>query len=323
MRRRTFFQVGMGVGAAALLAACGDDKSAPTGLPADVRVGTMAPYVELAVMQQQHFLEDALGPKIKTSYHPLLSMVPMATALAGGSIDIGHGNTPVAAIAAGQKIRIVATFEKNNHGQGFLVRPDGSVTSLADLKGKKIGQPAAAPTVQLKKVLDKAGLTFHDVTILPLEANVGVAGLTSKAVDVYSAFDPYFTKAIFDKKAVELDLGDAAIRTYIPVMVNSDFLARYPTAVERYLTALEKSITWIEQHPDQTAQLYATNNKLDVVLSKKILGNRERKLAVPNDEYLNQLKYEAEFQFQQRLIQKKPDWSAVVDRNLAPQALSG
>ncbi|WP_248960888.1 ABC transporter substrate-binding protein [Sphaerisporangium perillae] len=324
MRRRTFFQVGMGVGAAAFLAACGNnDKPSPTGLPSAVRVGTMAPYIELAVMQQQHFLEDALGQGVNTSYQPLLSMVPMATAVAGGSIDIGHGNTPVSAIAAGQKIRIVATFERNNHGQGFLVRPDGSVKSLADLKGKKIGQPTAAPSVQLKKVLDKAGLTLDDITILPLEANVGVAGLTRSAVDVYSAFDPYFTQAIADKKAVELDLGDAAIRTYIPVWANADFLAKYPAAVERYLVALEKSIAWIGQNPDETAQLYAKNNKLDVDLAKRILGNRDRKLAVPNDEYLGQLEYEADFQLQQGLIKKKPDWSVVVDRNLALHALSG
>jgi sulfonate transport system substrate-binding protein len=322
MRRRTFFQVGMGVGAAAFLAACGNnDKPSGAGLASAVRVGTMAPYIELAVMQQQHFLEDALGQGVKTSYQPLLSMVPMAAAVAGGSVDVGHGNTPVSAIAAGQKIRIVATFERNNHGQGFLVRPDGSVKSLADLKGKKIGQPSAVPTVQLKKVLDKAGLTLNDITILPLEANVGVAGLISKAVDVYSAFDPYFTQAIADKKAVELDLGDAAIRTYIPVWVNADFLANYPTAVERYLVALGKSIAWIHQHPDETAQLYATNNKLDVELSKNIIGNRERKLAVPNDEYLSQLEYEAEFQLQQGLIKKKPDWSLVINRDLVQHAL--
>jgi hypothetical protein len=62
-------------------------------------------------------------------------------------------------------------------------------------------------------------------------------------------------------------------------------------------------------------------NKLDVSLSRSMLGNRERKLTAPNDEYLAQLEYEADFQLSRGLIKQKPDWNRVVDPDLAVHAL--
>jgi sulfonate transport system substrate-binding protein len=329
LSRRHFLNLGIGAGALALLAACsggsGGGSSSGSGdrrLPAKVRVGTMAPYVELAVMQQQGFLEKSLGADVGTSYHPLLSMVPMATAIAGGSLDFGHGATPTAAIAAGQKISIVATFEHNVNGSGFLVRPDGPVRTIADLRGKKIGAPTAVPSLQLKKVLDAAGLTFDDVKLVALEANVGVAGLVSGAVDVYSSFDPYFTQAIAQGKGVKLDIGAAEIQGYIPVMVNSGFLTKYPEAVRRYLVAMRDSIRWISQHGSATDELYAKNNKLDVALSRKILANRVRHLAVPSADYIDQCKQDSAFQTQQKLIRTNPDWAKVINTSIAKEVLA-
>lgn len=324
LSRRHFMQLGVGAGALAVLAACTSSrggKDGSGGLPGTVRVGTMAPYVELAVMQQQGFLEKSLGPDVGTNYRPLLSMVPMATAVAGGSLDIGHGATPTSAIAAGQKISIVATFEHNVHGSGFLVHPDGPVRTIADLKGKKIGAPTAVPSVQLQRVLDAAGLTLDDVKLVALESNVGVAGLVNRAVDVYSSFDPYLTQAIAQGKAVELDIGDAKIEGYIPVMVNTGFLERYPDAVRRYLVALRQSIEWIEQNEAATVALYAKTNKLDADLSKRILGNRIRKLAVPNADYIQQCKDDSDFQHQHKLIRSNPDWNKVIDTSIAKEVL--
>jgi sulfonate transport system substrate-binding protein len=322
--RRNVLRAGLGSGALAILtAACGKASAGSTkGLPGAVGIGTIAPYVEVAVMQKMNLLDNALGSGVKTTFQPLLSQVPMQDAIAGGSLDIGQCATPTSAIAAGQPIKIVATFEHNVNGQGYLVRPDGPIKTLADLKGKKIGAPTAVPTVQLWLMLKSAGLTFKDVTLEALQSNVGVAGLTRGAVDAYSAFDPYLTQAIVEHQAVKLNLGSTNIQTYIPVIVNTSFLEKYPQAVYKYLVAMKQSIAWIDQHPEQTAQLYASTNKLSLPLTKKILANRVRKLTVPNTQFFQQCQQDSEFQLQSGLIKKNVDWSQVIDTSLVKKAIA-
>jgi sulfonate transport system substrate-binding protein len=316
---------GVGAGAFALVAgACSTSSASPgssKGLPGSVGIGTIAPYVEVAVMQQQGFMSKALGAGVGVNFQALLSQVPMQDAIAGGSLNIGQCATPTSAIGEGQPIKIVATFEHNVNGEGYLVRPDGPVKTLADLKGKKIGAPTAVPTVQLYVMLKSVGLTINDVTLEALQANVGVAGLVRGAVDAYSAFDPYFTQAIEEGQAVKLDLGASNIESYIPVVVNSSFLAKYPEAVYDYLVAMKRSIDWIGQHPTPTAQLYATNNKLSIPLTNAILANRVRKLTVPNADFRAQSQQDSDFQYQYGLIKNKINWDDVIDTSLVEKVV--
>jgi sulfonate transport system substrate-binding protein len=273
-------------------------------------------------MQQQGFLSKALGSGVNVTFQSLLSQVPMQDAIAGGSLNIGQCATPTSAIGAGQPIKIVATFEHNVNGQGYLVRPGGPIKTLADLKGKKIGAPTAVPTLQLYVMLKSAGLTFSDVTLEALPANVGVAGLVRGAVDAYSAFDPYLTQAIVEHEAVKLNLGSTNIKTYIPVIVNASFLEKYPEAIYSYLVAMKQSIDWINRNQEQTTQLYAANNKLSASLTKQILSNRVRKLTVPNEDFYQQCQQDGDFQHSYGLIKKKIDWSQVIDTTLVRKALA-
>ena len=314
LNRRTLLGLGAGLSAAGLLSACGSNSSG--SFPSTIAVGTMAPYVELAILQEKGFLADTLkqaGHHADLRWKTLLSMVPMATAVAGGAVAFGHSAPPIAAIAAGQKLTIVATFEHNVNGSGLLVKKNSSITSVADLKGKAIGAPTTTPDRQLYVALKSAGLTLDDVTLKPLEANVGVAGLLSGAVDAYSSFDPYKTQAIVDGKARELDLGSAKIASYNPVYANTDFLNRSPEAVELYLTAMKKAIDWSNTHGPETAQIYASANKISGDLATETLKNRVRKLLDPNQDFRSQCEADSEFLKGQGLIQRLPDWDKAID----------
>ena len=61
-------------------------------------------------------------------------------ALAADSIDIGLGSGPeMSAIQKGSPVRAVAAMAGAPRLLALLVRPDDSIKSVADLKGKKIG----------------------------------------------------------------------------------------------------------------------------------------------------------------------------------------
>jgi ABC-type nitrate/sulfonate/bicarbonate transport system substrate-binding protein len=60
-------------------------------------------------------------------------------ALAADSLDIGLGSGPeMSAIQKGSPVKAVAAMAGAPRLLGLLVRPDGAIKSLADLKGKKI-----------------------------------------------------------------------------------------------------------------------------------------------------------------------------------------
>lgn len=332
LTRRSVLQLGFGTAAAGLLAACGSSSSSSSGkpaasssnksLPSKVRVGTIAPYIEINVMQKQGFLNKALGPGVDVSFHPLLSAVPMANAVAGGSLDIGHSATPTSAIAAGDPIKIIATFEHNVSGEGLLVKPNSGITTISDLKGKKIGAPTAVPSVQLYNSLKSVGLSLSDVTLVSLEANVGVAGLIRGAVDAYSAFDPYYTQAILQHQAQNLNLGATYIKSYNVITANAGFLSKYPEAAKRFLQAMKESIAWIHANPSETVALYAQVNKLTPTLAKEILPHRVRVLQVPNADFIHQSQQDSTFQYKQGLTKHNVDWSTTIQPALVKEVLA-
>lgn len=324
LNRRTFLGLTAALSLGAVLPGCADDSAASGGLPDRLRIGTMAPYVELAILEQQGILQRVLedaGHDVELEWTPLLSMVPMATALAGGSIDIGHSAPPIAPIAGGQKLTIVATFEHNVNGSGFLVAKGSDIRTPADLRGKNIGAPTTSPSRQLSLILEAGGLTIDDVVLKPLEANVGVAGLVNGAVDAYSAFDPYKTQAIVDGLAEELDIGEAKVQGYIPVTANTDFLDSYPEAVRLYLVALKEAIAWSYDNPAETAAIYAESNKIDGELAELTLANRERELLVPNDDFLADITAEAEFLRDTGSIEEVPDWDEAIADEIVREVL--
>src|SRR5580704_18456784 len=125
----------------------GSALAALTGLSAaraqaakEIRIGYQKNGI-LVVARQQAALEKHFAPfGIAISWVDFPSGPPMLEAMNAGSVDFGQvGDTPpIFAQAAGARIVYVAGQPITN-GQGILVKPDGDIRALADLKGKRIG----------------------------------------------------------------------------------------------------------------------------------------------------------------------------------------
>ena len=76
----------------------------------------------------------------KVSWSDFTSGPPMLQAMGAGSVDIGGvGNAPpVFAAAGGSKIAIVGAYQANPLGSALLVPKGSPITSVAQLKGKRI-----------------------------------------------------------------------------------------------------------------------------------------------------------------------------------------
>ena len=104
----------------------------------------------------------------KVTWSDFTSGPPMLQAMAGGAVDIGSvGNAPpVFAAAGGDSLAIVGAFQANPLGSALLVPKNSPIHSIAQLKGKRIAvAQGSSADYHLLTVLNKAGLTVHDVTL--------------------------------------------------------------------------------------------------------------------------------------------------------------
>jgi sulfonate transport system substrate-binding protein len=140
------------------------------------------------------------------------------------------------------------------------VAPGVSVTSLADLRGKKIAYSAGqAQGALVLRVLQKAGLTQNDVTLVQLTSTGDsyVTALGSKAVDVapIGAANVKIYKAKYPgATAILTGIRDDASTLYCLTSSVQD--AEKAAALKVYVAARAKALLWQNEHPDEYSKAY-------------------------------------------------------------------
>jgi sulfonate transport system substrate-binding protein len=264
--RRKFVGTGAFVALAGLAGA-----PAFADLPAEIRIGYQKNGI-LVVARQQAVLEKRFAASgIAISWVDFASGPPMLEAMNAGSIDFGQvGDTPpIFAQAAGARIVYVAGQPITN-GQGILVKPDGAIRGLADLKGKRIGftKGSSAHNVVVM-ALEKAGLQYSDITPVYLNPPDGAAAFASDSIDAWAVWDPYF--AIGEVKGggqVLVKASDIG-KTNSFYIANRDFATRAPQLVSLVIDVLAKTADWAEAHRDQVGQLLAQVTGVDLDIQTK------------------------------------------------------
>lgn len=255
-------------GAAVLTAAaCG--QTTPT---ADVvRIGYQKNGV-LLLAKERGGAEAALAPAgvTKVEWVEFQSGPPLLEALAIGSIDIGSsGDTPPIFAQAGGAPIVYAGAQRLSGAAGGVLTPAGStLTSLADLKGKKLcftrGSSAHNSAIV---ALESVGLSLKDVEEVNLGPADAVAAFAQGGIDAWVIWDPYYTLAIRDQKArvlatlSELGGGQAFFFT------NKTYVGAHPDIVRAVLNFLRAEGQWAEANRDAAAEIIAreTNMALDLM----------------------------------------------------------
>ena len=149
---------------------------------------------------------------------------------------------------------------------------DGPVKSIADFKGRKIGYSIAGfEEALLGAILEKAGLTLKDVTLININFALTTA-LMSKQVDgVIGAFRNF--------ELNDLALHKARGRLWevekngVPIYDELVLLAKRETVdvarTKKLLDAIAEATTWLKANPDEAWGIFSKSGKeLDSELNK-------------------------------------------------------
>jgi len=211
-----------------------------------VPVSIFAPV--FVAKEKGYFAEQGLDVTLE----PLPGGSDLVILTASGEFDVAIGGAGPAfwnALAQGLPLTVIAP----GHAEGNPVATplmiskakceSGEITSVADLKGKKVAVNARGATEYwLGQALSTAGLTLDDIDLQTLAFPDAVAALQSGAIDASMVGEPLATKAEQDGIAVRL-LTDFPVQDVQPTLVfgNNDFIAANPDAVTGLVTAYLKA----------------------------------------------------------------------------------
>ena len=192
----------------------------------------------------------------KVSWSDFTSGPPMLEAMASGSVDVGGvGDAPpVFAASGGEQVEIVGARSVPSGDQDALVVPKGSsITSIQQLKGKKIAYGSgSSANYHLLTVLNKAGLTTKDVTLVSLQPANALAAFTSGAVDAWDIWPPYVQQVVAQDGAKVLAIGSQYGSPYSFEVASKAAVAspEKAAAIKVYLATLNKAYVFTATHPD-------------------------------------------------------------------------
>jgi sulfonate transport system substrate-binding protein len=166
------------------------------------------------------------------------------------SIDIANnaGIPPIQARAIHFDAKIVAVQTVPVPIYTFATTPGSGISTLADLRGKKIAfSQGQAQGVVVLRTLKELGLKHSDVTLVPLTSNQFFTALQSRQVDAAPLGEPNLTKYLgqFERdgaKAVPIKAVDYLSVLWSPVAVLSD--PARAAAVRSFIPFWVKGAVW-------------------------------------------------------------------------------
>jgi sulfonate transport system substrate-binding protein len=252
MKRREFLKLSAATAAVAALSA---HAQAAAGVK-EIRIGYQKNGV-LVIARQQASLENHFKPLgIDVKWVEFSSGPPMMEAMNVGSIDYGAvgDSPPVFAQAAGAAI-VYAAGQPITNGQGILVPQDSVIRSIADLKGKRVGftKGSSAHNVTVQ-VLEKAGLTYADITPVYLTPPDAGPAFANGSIDAWAIWDPYFAIGETKQNGRVLVNASEVTKTNSFYIANRDFAKNHGPVLQQIIDVTTSTAKWAEAHRDDVAR---------------------------------------------------------------------
>ena len=164
---------------------------------------------------------------------------------------------------AGQPIAFLARTEYSY--LKTLTAAKAQVSSLPDLRGKRIAFTAGTGSeVYTLRLLEKAGLTKDDVTLVNLRPQDMPTALANGSVDAYDTWEPYVLQGrrVLGGDARPLDTRGVYSETF-NVVTRDDVVASRRPALRGFMEALVDAEGFIHAHRDEAIDVVSAAVGMD------------------------------------------------------------
>ncbi len=179
--------------------------------------------------------------------------------LAAGKLDMvaGGGGTSLIYLNEPDQLQYVAATEDSNGADGIIAKNE--ITSLADLKGKRVAlNRGGLPEFYLATLLKMASLKESDVTLVDLSGDVVGKAFIDRLVDAAVTWEPWLSRA----KAT--DFGHVLIDTSVTpgvvfdvLVARKDFVLHHAKDVKAVVDAWNDAVAYFDSHRQEAIDLMA------------------------------------------------------------------
>lgn len=229
-------------------------------------------------------------------------------ALKSGNIDYARlGDTPpVTAAAAGTKLTYIAAGSTKANGSAIVVKKTASITSVKDLKGKRVAYTKGTSSQYLLlRALKKAGLSADDVTWVNLDQSAASVAFSKGKVDAWATWDPYTASAQLQQNAKILTDGTGLSNNRDFIVSSTSFAKKNKTLSKYIIKYLSDDMTWADTHHQALAKMMEKSLKLPEKVVLKMITRRHYTMAAMTDKITQEEQDIADLFYSEGIIKNK------------------
>ncbi len=191
-----------------------------------------------------------------------------------GSIDLAAtGDAPPAfAQAAQAELVYLGHSPANPKTEAIVVAENSPVTSVAELKGKRVAlNKGSDVNYLLVRALEAAGLSYKDITPVYLPPADARAAFQRGAVDAWVIWDPYLAEVETTLRARQIRNADGLVPHYTFFLSSRRFAETYPQTAVGIIDELTRLSNWANQNRDEAAGVLSGSTGLPVAVWQRAL----------------------------------------------------
>jgi NitT/TauT family transport system substrate-binding protein len=170
---------------------------------------------------------------------------------------------------------IIGTIDKSVGGDGVIA--DGSIDTVADLRGKKIAvEPNIPARLLLQLALKKVGMSLNDLQIVEIATADTAAVFADTSVAAVGTYQPFLSQAITispDRKGkVLLSSIDSEIIIDV-ITARQDDLKKNPKKYQNFLAGIYRAVKLYQTDPAEFIKLASPHYNLSEAEVKDIIDS--------------------------------------------------
>jgi NitT/TauT family transport system substrate-binding protein len=301
----------------AILAALGS-ATAQGQAPQTIRMAVVkATVLAPSLLVQKHL---PAGWKTDITYFSVPG--DMTNALLTDSIDLAYIGVTIGVVARSKDQPIVIVANQAGKGTAIVARANSPIKSIADLKGKRVGNlPTSIHDILLREELKKANLKLDEVTLIRLTPADMPLALQRGDIDAFSGNEPNSTQAVMAGYGrVVMYPYDNAVGTINVGVLSSEKTARQKVEMLRvWAQAHAMATEELARNPEQWADLVTKEWGYDRAATRRSMDNIELKWRM-DETFMSQLSAFSDRLKGLGVIQSVPDLKRLVVADFVNQA---
>lgn len=311
------------------IAGCGGQKTETTGAKPEqkeiVAYGVIDPQIsaqQIIADKKGYFAEEGL----KVTNKLLQSGGDISPLISGGTAQVSFETayTDITVAANNVGVKIVAPMADIGNTQCVVAGKNVKIEKAKDLEGKKVGIAAGAGVlIAIRNMCTEMGVDINKIQFVTLSPSDQIVALEHGDIDAMACWEPWVSNAtkaggklLFS--GLKSYLGDKQgnvnwLSFYTTMQVTDQFLKENPKTVQSMLKALKKATDFINEHPEEAAEIIAKEINLDKAQVQKIMSQNKYSMQF-GDSFKKSSDEMATFMKEMKNIPSKPEFKQYADQ---------